>query len=64
MNNFKCFLCDDTFEDVNKATKHLKEIHKLKDSVDSFRCVIGECTKSYTTLGALKRHCKQCKPNM
>jgi hypothetical protein len=59
--NLKCGHCKETFIDVYKFKKHLKEKHN--DSIDLYKKLqCGFCMKMFSSNSSLKRHCKNsCK---
>lgn len=66
MNILSCYLCDQTFSDVQEAIKHLKIIHLVEEKVDEIFCIVEsekdrlKCSKTFQTFKGMFAHAKKC----
>lgn len=61
MGEFCCYLCFVHFDDSKLACDHLRKEHKIKEKVNSLRCIVDpNCPKTFQTFNGLKKHIKKC----
>lgn len=63
--DFACYECPENFMDLDKAIKHLKDIHSIKDKVCKIKCLVNfggrdGCTRDYLSFKAMKSHAIIC----
>lgn len=63
--DYKCFICEKEFENIDSVFKHLKNDEKLRNKETNLECVInfpskGKCKKYYQTYDGLRKHLRTC----
>lgn len=61
--NFHCFRCDEEFEAINEAIKHLKNVHHIVDNNSPIKCLKKNCSRTYFSIKTLKSHLPKCQNN-
>lgn len=62
--NFKCFICENLFSELNKIIEHLKVFHKIANNTEkNLKCVVNksnQCSNTFLTFNGFKKHVKDC----
>lgn len=66
--NYKCYLCQELFEEIKSILSHLKREHKIVENSEQIKCLVNfgnayHCKRTYHTFSGLKTHMKTCLKN-
>lgn len=67
MKKYRCFQCQNEFNNIKDIFSHLRNIHFVKEKVTQIKCVNNfssfKCTKTFLTFDGLRKHLDKCYLN-
>lgn len=63
--DFKCYLCDKEFNNLNDAINHLKKSHRITDNTCKIKCLVSHngCVRQYNSFKTMRAHAVLCVEN-
>lgn len=64
--SYTCYKCENDFDEIAEAFKHLKDCHQLRNNQEKIKCLVknSNCKKSFMNFDSLRQHMKVCVLNV
>lgn len=56
--SFYCYRCDKEFNSSKETIIHLKKSHFVVDKCEPIKCIVRNCSKTFSSFNTLSRHLK------